>query len=417
MIDEAHRWSWKLKSCAPILDHFDRPGNFRLGLSATPERGDGVALSKIFPAVALDYRYTQALDDGWCVPYDVRYVTVEGVDFNALETVRGDWRDGDLERALTEQTELATLVEPTIELVGDRSTLMFSPTTEVCRKVAAYLNAKRPGSAEWLDGSVPTDIRNATYDRHQRGQFQFLSVCGLCREGYNDPGIGAVAIYRPTKSRSLKEQMLGRGCRPLRGVLTGIDDPGERKRAIAESAKPDCMVVDLVGVSGLPNTGSVAELFADGEPDEVLSVANYLMTQGEETDPGKAIDRAKLHVEEQERQAKARERRLLEQAQLNAEAIRRERLDAQVWFESQSGEQIGIGQRVAPADLCSDKQSRFMWVLGFKRVNHYQVSKRQASRIISQLLKLDANQGDRKNPEKRDFSQHVVETNRLKRCR
>ena len=96
-------------------------------------------------------------------------------------------------------------------------------------RVANHLNA-RAGFvvAHALDGSTPDLQRREVYARHQRGDFQFLCVCGLCREGYNDPGVGAIAVFRPTKSRSLAEQMKGRGSRPLRGLVDGLETAEER---------------------------------------------------------------------------------------------------------------------------------------------------------------------------------------------
>ena len=249
IIDEAHRWKWGLKSCAHIFKHFEQnPKSIRLGLTATPMRGDEVSLREAFPDVALDYRLydlgngPNAVDDGWAVPYDQRFITVDGVDFTNLKEVGGDFDAHELELILAEREQLLRLIRPTLDLVGDRKTIIFSPTVAMASAVSSCICGELDDgdAARSLNGSVPDADRKEVYRDHQRGAFQFLSVCGLCREGYNDPGIEAVAVYRPTKSIGLAEQMKGRGCRPLTGIVDGLATKEERLNVIKASAKPNC---------------------------------------------------------------------------------------------------------------------------------------------------------------------------------
>lgn len=299
IIDECHRWKWGLSSCKGILEWFaQNPKSKRLGLSATPERSDKVSLRKLFPDIASDYRLFDAaggvcaVDDGWAVTYDQRFVTVEGVDFKNLREVAGDFTDEELGEKLTQREALLSLVKPTIDLVGERRTIIFNPTVAMAKAVAGAINSEVGADdlAVSLDGSYPDAIRRDVYRRHQRGDFQFLSVCGLCREGYNDPGIQAVAIFRPTKSRPLAEQMKGRGCRPLKGVVDGLATPEARRAAIAASAKPNCMIVDLVGVTGLADCASTASILAAGLEDEAEVVNRANAAAAAKSEAGEAVD-------------------------------------------------------------------------------------------------------------------------------
>lgn len=74
-------------------------------------------------------------------------------------------------------------------------------------------------------------------------------------EGWDDPaldgkGVQCIAMMRPTKSRALYSQCIGRGTRSLPGVIDGIDTPEGRCAAIAASAKPSVLILDFVGNSG-----------------------------------------------------------------------------------------------------------------------------------------------------------------------
>lgn len=355
IVDECHRWAYGLKTCRRIFEWFDQNQNSRhLGLTATPERGDGVSLARMFPTVGLDFPLYDldgrpcGISEGWAVPYDQRFIAVHGVEWRNVREAAGDFRDEDLQTLLMDQGEVLKLVKPLLDLVGNRRTIIFNPGTKMTKAVAHTINAliatpeyadKEFGLAEALDGSVPDLIRNEVYKRHQAGRFQFLSVCGLCREGYNDPGIQAVAVFRPTKSRSLAEQMKGRGCRPLRGIVDGLDTKEQRLAAIAASAKPACMVIDLVGITGMPPVVSTLDLLANGRPDEVKEAAARIIEAakelGEPVDVVKAVKTAEGMVEEARRIREEREAREREEYQ------RRARLNGDVAY---SERRVGMGE-------------------------------------------------------------------------
>ncbi len=366
LIDEGHRYAYKLKSVRHIIDWFEKnPNNWRVLQTATPERGDKISLSRLAPAIAIDMPLydlnggPSGVGEGWAVPYDQRFVTVHGVDFKTLREVSGDFDEGQLEEMLTERKALLSMIRPTLDIVCERRTIIFSPTVGMAKMVAHTINefaryqceacqaiqwehvdemkqaavpCKKCGRvltevasgelARSLDGSYADHLRQEVYKQHQGGSFQFLSVCGLCKEGYNDQKISAVAIFRPTKSRSLAEQMKGRGCRPLKGLVDGLATSAERRAAIAASEKPRCIIVDLVGVTGLADCASTAHIMAEGKPDEVIELANKkaMETEGpcdmaekiaeaEEEIAAKKAEAERLRLLEEERAKKRAEAR------------------------------------------------------------------------------------------------------------
>jgi len=394
--DEAHRYARKLPSVGPIIEWFERdPDNRRLGLTATPERSDGTSLESLFPTIVSDYRlYAKgeacAVDDGWAVEYDQRFVKIDNVDFKDIKTIGGDYSEEDLERLLGDKEQLARLIDPTKEIVGDRSTLIFSPTVEMAKRVALQLNADYGCEvARSLDGSVPEATRKEAYRGHQRGDYQYLSVCGLCREGYNDCALGAVAIFRPTKSRALAEQMKGRGCRPLKGLVEGLSGPSERKAAIAASDKPTCVIVDLVGVTGIADCASTAQIFAHGLPDEVVDRANDLMVDGE-TDVREALDQAEKELEEERKEQEriaAQHRAAMEEL----DAQRRAMLEANVKYTTTKvvpGKGGFVLQDQYGRALATKKQQGFLRWKSIK-FDPEKLTKAQAGRLIG-LLKSGA---------------------------
>lgn len=405
IVDEAHRYSHRMKSCKHIFDWFGANKNsWRFGITATPYRSDGASLEKLFPAIAVDYRLVDidggpcAVSDGWAVPYKQFFVRVEGVDFTKLKETAGDWNDDELEKVLSEQRRLAGFVEPTLDIVGDRRTLVFSPGVEMAKQVAAYINAKTGRmAARSLDGSVPDAVRRDVYRQHQTGEFQFLCVCGLCREGYNDPGIGAVAVFRPTKSRSLAEQMKGRGCRPMRGVIDGIKSADGRRAAIEASDKPNCIVVDLVGITGMADAASTASIYAQALPDEhaeaILSLANSKMIEASDGAVGSDVAAVvKQSREEFLAELAARKKKRLEQEERERlEYERRIKLGAEAKYSTREVEQGAGGAVVRKKDgtlvrMATLNQKNMIRARGIK-FDESIMSFGMASRIIGQLMK------------------------------
>ncbi len=429
IFDEAHRHAHCLKSVGHIVDWFDQnPLSRRSGLTATPKRGDGINLGhKMFRGIAIDYPLFHltrpcAVKQGWAVPYIQKYIEVEGVDFKSIRKIAGDFDEADLELVLGEEAILAKLVQPLLDMVGDRRTLIFSPGIEMAKNVAAFINSRVEAECyacrlkKWYpaqligDGAecpcgrlidaahvtksgeqarsinsktLPRD-RKAAYVAHQGGRYQFLSVCGLCREGYNDPNISCVAIFRPVskKASSLAEQMKGRGCRPCRSIVPVLNEllsPEERVEAIAGSEKPTCLIVDLVGVTGLADCASTVQIYADGLDDEVVNLAAEMLEDADDdgADVAEVVQQAQDQINAEREREKAEreeaERRQRERAEARAKA------DAQVRYSQHS---VGSGSNVDP-ERASDGQYRLMKLLGMNI--SAPVSPRKAGRIIGML--------------------------------
>lgn len=429
IFDEAHRHAYHLATVGPLVDWFDRNKlSRRLGLTATPKRGDGVSIGeKMFPGVALDYPlYSRtgrcAVKDGYAVPYVQKYIEVEGVDFKSPELVDKSSESGFDDNAMAMELEkhIAALVLPMLELSGDYRTLIFSGRKEMAINVAQFINARRRckcscGVTRWqtfsligqetycdcgqlithdnilvhkelareIDGDTADDDRKEVYRAHQAGEFQYLSVCGLCREGYNDPDIQCVAVFRPVskKASSLAEQMKGRGCRPPRSLARRLHEyksAAERCQAIADSEKPHALIIDLVGITGLADCASTVQIYAEGLPDKVVARAEELLVDGAD-DVEAAVEQAE--EEENQRAEKVRVEREEAERAAKEEMARRAKAQAEVSF---SVHDVGFGVPGASNEDASEGQWKFIRFLGMN-IQGWLPTKKQAGRIINQL--------------------------------
>jgi hypothetical protein len=96
---------------------------------------------------------------------------------------------------------------------------------------------------------------------------------GVLTEGWDSPNCEVIIQARPTKSRCLYSQMVGRATRPLPGLVDGIATAHGRRQAIDESAKPAMLVVDFVGNAGKHKLMSSADILGGKLDDEVIESA------------------------------------------------------------------------------------------------------------------------------------------------
>lgn len=309
IIDEAHHAP--AASYQVIIAYFKYNPDLRIvGLTATPKRADEAAMGQVFDSVAYEFGIEQAIDDGWLVPIRQRAVVVEGLDFSAVKSIAGDLSAEQLDKILSEEETIHRSVVPLVELASNRQTLVFCSSVNHARLVSAMIDRYRHASSASLDGSTPPDVRRETVQRFATRKLQFLCNCGLFLEGFDAPVTEVVAMLRPTKSLALYTQVLGRGTRPLPGVVDGLGSAAERRAAIAASPKSGMLAIDFVGNSGRHQIITAHDILGGKYGVAVRDYARKTSQEEGEVRPIEdALERAKdeidLLVEERERRRRA----------------------------------------------------------------------------------------------------------------
>jgi superfamily II DNA or RNA helicase len=266
IFDEAHHSvadSWR-----KVADYFDRAGVKRLGVTATPDRTDRTALGALYQVCAYDYGIRDGVLDGWLCPVRQSVVYVESLDLSGIRTTAGDLNQVDLADVLEREEVLHGMVSATIQIAKGRKTLCFCATVETARHAAEILDRHEPGSAAMVSGATPPDQRREILDGFKAGRFRYLCNCAVLTEGFDDPGIEVISMMRPTKSRSLYTQIVGRGTRTLPGVIDGIETSHARRAAIAESKKSSMLVIDFCGNAGRHRLVHAGDVLGGDAPSE-----------------------------------------------------------------------------------------------------------------------------------------------------
>jgi len=253
------------------------------GCTATPCRTDGVAMANLFNAVAFDRDIRWGIAQGWLVPVRQAFVRVS-LDFSTMkmrkdEEGESDYSEAEIADRINNEQTLIELAKGIVSVAGDRKSIVVCPNVATAKAVEHYLDGERAGCAKCVYGEMSDDDKDAVMDGHRRGDFQFLTSVMMLTKGYDDPSIRAVFNCRKTRSKRLYTQVLGRGTRPLPGILESLETPDARKAAIAASAKPDALMVNMVGVDDEVRDITILDILGTADDPAVLERAKAIMLE------------------------------------------------------------------------------------------------------------------------------------------
>ncbi len=211
IIDEAHHAT--AETYQKVLSYF-KP-KFILGLTATPERADEVNILDVFKNTAHKLDIQTAVEIGALVP--VRCIRIHtNIDMTKVRfnNVQYNIRDLDVKICVTERNRL--IVDTWLEYVKNKRTVVFCASVKHAEQIAAMFKANNvPAFA--VSGSMKTAERNEALAKFAKGEIKVLCACDLLNEGWDCPETEVLFMARPTMSKVLYMQQLGRGMRLSEG--------------------------------------------------------------------------------------------------------------------------------------------------------------------------------------------------------
>lgn len=203
IVDEAHHCL--SDSYKRVLDHF--PDANILGVTATPDRGDMKNLGEFFDSKAYEYSMTEAIREGYLCPIKAQMIPLE-LDIADVGISSGDFSAGEIGHAL--EPYLQQIAAEMANYCRDRKTVVFLPLIATSQKFCAMLNDAGLRAAE-VNGN--SDDRSEVLADFEAGKYDVLCNSMLLTEGWDCPSVDCIVVLRPTKIRSLYQQMVGRGMR------------------------------------------------------------------------------------------------------------------------------------------------------------------------------------------------------------
>lgn len=220
-------------------------GPLLLGVTATPDRGDGRGLDDLFGEIVWNFDILWGIRSGFLC--DLRGLAVRlDVDMSGLKVQRGDFDQGQAGRMLTDADAPRLIVDAWLAHAKGRRTLVFTPTVATAHEVADEFT-HRGVRAAMVHGGTPLDERRRLLRAFEAGEIDVMANCAVLTEGYDNPRVDCIVVARPTKSRALYTQMVGRGTR-------------------RHPEKDDTLILDVVGAATQHNLVTIPSLFGLPEP-------------------------------------------------------------------------------------------------------------------------------------------------------
>lgn len=232
IVDEFHHAAAKTYSA--VLNHLQP--NELLGLTATPERGDGESILKWFEGrISAELRLWDAIDQQRLSPF-VYYGISDGTDLRDVEWRRGRGYDtNQLTNLITGTDVIARLViAQLVKIVPDTSTMRalgFCVSVRHAEFMAEqFLRVGIPATA--VTGKTPSADREKALKDLSSGELSAIFTVDLFNEGVDIPSIDTLLLLRPTDSATLFLQQLGRGLRlhPGKQACTVLDFVGRHRK-------------------------------------------------------------------------------------------------------------------------------------------------------------------------------------------
>lgn len=279
IIDEAHRSA--AKTYQRIINHVVGPQTLLLGVTATPDRSDGGGLDKVFQEIVYEMSLLDAIEQGFLVDLRAIRVTIDA-DFSKLHTRKNtdginDYREDEIVDLMESANWYNHVSESWFKFASDRPTIVFVPRVKMAYYLAEHLREKGVPAAA-LDGSSPLSVQRATVADFEAGRLKVLVNCDLFVEGADIPSISCVVMARPTKSRIVYSQAVGRGTRL---------SPG----------KTDCLILDLVGASNRLDLCTAASLIGCRPLEENESLTSAVKRQKKEDEQAAEESAQQLKIE------------------------------------------------------------------------------------------------------------------------
>ena len=273
-----------LRAANPNLRH--------LGVTATPMRGDDLALANAFGHTAFTISIADLVRQGYLVKPKWLAISTH-IDLTGVKSVGGDYQAKQLAERFDTPACRALVVAAHKEYAHDRQAIAFTASVAGAHALAEAFRAAGYRAAA-ADGTTDKAERRQILADFRAGGIQILCNCGIWTEGLDVPEIACIHLARPTRSDGLYIQMVGRGLRPVPG-------------------KDDCLILDYLPEDAR-NVAMLGDILGCPIPrEELLRQFNKVENPGA-TQIGFTFDGDSFDADGLDLQIVAKELRYLEQS-------------------------------------------------------------------------------------------------------
>jgi superfamily II DNA or RNA helicase len=207
VIDEAHHAA--AKSYKRVLGYF-RP-HFVLGLTATPDRADGQSILEIFRDCAHRLSLREAIERGELAPMRC-FRVLTNVDLSRVRFNQVQYNRKDIEETVIVPPRDRLIVDTYVNHVRGRKAVAFCVNVRHGESLAELFRCSGV-PAHSVSGRMARTDREKTLAAFHQGELRVLCACDILNEGWDCPDVEVLLMARPTLSKVIYMQQLGRGTR------------------------------------------------------------------------------------------------------------------------------------------------------------------------------------------------------------
>ncbi len=283
VIDEAHH------AVAPMLKRVIQyfTPQFMVGLTATDQRPDKKKLETIFGSYKTGLSLKQAMEEGIVAQANV-YRIETNIDLSHVRFNGKDYINADLEKSIRVTSRNKLIVNVLQEFfsegdIAERQGIIFCVNTKHTVEMEKLLNATGISAKSYTGQSKNADkIMNDFKEK----KIRFLCTCNMISEGWDYPELGILVMARPTLSKVLYLQQIGRGLRKTDRkknvfIIDVVDEYGAMVRPCSmHSIFQNMMYVPFGNITKTYSVGDLIEI--DGFCERVERIMEIDVTSFED---------------------------------------------------------------------------------------------------------------------------------------
>ena len=227
VIDEVHHG--QAPTYQSILQYF-KPRVFILGLTATPDRTDRKDIFELFDYnKVFEYTLNDAIENGFLVPYTY-YGLKDNIDYTNIRYQNNKYKIEDLDRELIIPERNERIFDEYMSKGNGNKALGFCCSIKHANSMAALFQSKGVPS---VSITSETENRDQVIKDFRNNKYTIAFTVDIFNEGIDFPDLRVLLFLRPTESKTIFTQQLGRGLRLCggKGNVVVIDFIGNYKKA------------------------------------------------------------------------------------------------------------------------------------------------------------------------------------------
>lgn len=250
LIDEGHV---AVSQAKKIIEYFANDSTKIACMTATPYNEQ---MKEVYNGFIYRRELIDMIKDGYLID-PVGCSVKTNISLDNVRTYQGDFMTTELSSTVDTDMRNQIIYKAYIDKCQDRNkTIIFATDVKHSKSIAKYFN-DRGISAKSIDGSLKAKERKQILDDFHSGKIKVLINVMILTIGFDCPSVDCIIFARPTQSKALYIQMIGRGL-----------------RLSPETDKKDCLIIDVVDICNKHNLMNCKTIFDMNSGESMLQAKN-----------------------------------------------------------------------------------------------------------------------------------------------